>query len=227
MISKNERLDEMKTEIKGKVQKVLDMHAEVRRSYAKFDEQIKAWEKDTIHKEEYRADMIRKLKQERNTALTGVANMFNKQLKELVAEEKKVIFSQPETKPADYQMQIANVLKLLEVSGEKLTDDQAYEILKPFQNDYEMMNLFQDVIKKLVPKQGLDTNKSPYDQGFFKKTFEKTKAVKTIIDNFEMIEQTAGNLFDSQETGLSGAVKASMFMDSINTIDQLANALEA
>ena len=39
--------------------------------------------------------------------------------------------------PADYQAQISNALAFLQAAGGQLTDDEAFDILKPFFNDWE------------------------------------------------------------------------------------------
>ena len=50
------------------------------------------------------------------------------------------------TKPADYQQQISNALAFLTLEGERLTDQAAFAILKPFFNDWEQMHLFERAV---------------------------------------------------------------------------------
>lgn len=50
--------------------------------------------------------------------------------------------------PSDYQAQISNALAFLNAAGAKLTDAEAFVILKPFFNDWELMHMFENVIMR-------------------------------------------------------------------------------
>lgn len=203
----------MKTEIKAKVQKLMD---EYRTVITDIKAKIKSWEDNTIYTNDYKAGKIGSLQKEAEQ----FDSVFNKKMYEIITEEKKTIIGEPEAKPADYQVRISNALKFLELAGNKLTDDQAYGILKPFQNDYETMNLFKAAIDGLVEGEGIWKT--------FGKTFGKTNNFMTLIKSFELVEKTAAaNLFDSKETGLLSAVKTNMFLDTVISIQKLANAFDA
>lgn len=210
----------MKTQIKAKFQALLDDYREVKKEYAKYDQEIRGWEQDTIHKKDHCNEMIRQLNQKKKTGLIKLDAQFNDKLKQIIADEKKVIIGEPAAKPADYEVKISNALKFLELAGDKLTDDQAYGILKPFESDPETMQLFQAAVIKITEGQGV------WDG--FSKTFGKTNEFLALINNFAIVEQKASSrLFDSTEIGLGAAIKINMFMGDIDTIDELANALTA
>ena len=200
----------MKTEIKEKVQKLIESYNEVKRD---IQEKIKAWESDLIYSLDYREEKIKELEEQ---ALQCDA-LFNKKITELLTQERKSIIGEPGEKPDDYEVKISNALKFLELAGEKLTDEQAYDILKPFLEDYQTMELFKPVVEGLAKKGGLDA----WNQ--FTKTFGKTDAFLAIINGFKVAEETADGVFNFKETGLGGAVKQSMFMDAIKEIQEKVN----
>lgn len=202
----------MKTQIKSKVQALLD---DYRTTSKEITAKVKQWEQDTVYSIEYRAAKVKELRQdgEKTDAL------FNSKLQQVIAEEKKVIIGEPSAKPADYEVKISNALRFLELAGDKLTDDQAYGILKPFESDPETMQLFQAVVGGLTEGQGV--------WGGFTKTFSKTNQFMVLLNSIEQAEDAASNLFDSKETGLGGAIKINMFMAAVDAIDELANGIAA
>ena len=203
----------MKTEILEKVKKLISDYNEVKRDIA---EKIKNWESDLIYSLDYREEKIKELEEQALQCDT----LFNKKVKELIAEEKMAIIGKPGEKPADYQLQISNALKFIELAGEKLTDDQAYDILKPFLEDYQTMGLFKPVVEGLAKKGGLDA----WNQ--FNKTFGKTEKFMLILNAFKDAEETSDQLFNFKETGLGGAVRGEMFLKSIKGIQKEVNAFE-
>ena len=73
----------------------------------------------------------------------------NAEVKKNISEAK--LAAMPETvraftKPADYQQQISNALAFLSLEGDRLTDQAAFAILKPFFNDWEQMHLFERAV---------------------------------------------------------------------------------
>ena len=71
-------------------------------------------------------------------------------------------------KPADYQAQINNALVFLNSAGNRLTDDEAFSILKPFFNDWELMRMFEKVVMRniMVPGQEYADVRSKYPNTF-------------------------------------------------------------
>ena len=206
----------MKTEIKKKIQNTIDSYNLAKRDIIA---NIEKWENDTIYSDEYKNEKIKELEAD----AASFDNIFNDKIKVVLAEEKKAILGEPDDKPADYQVQISNALKFLELAGDKLTDDQAYSILKPFQADYETMMLFQSVVEGLTKKYGIEGVLSKYTN----KTFKQTNDIMTIINSFEFADKTGDNLFNFKENkSLAGNVRQNMFMVSIEDIENLVNAFE-
>lgn len=202
----------MKTEIKSKVQTLVDSYNAVKKNVIS---KIADWQKDTIYALDYKAEKIKELEKE----AAQYDSVFNTKLKDLISEEKKAIIGEPEAKPADYQVQISNALKFLELAGSKLTDDQAYNILKPFQADYDTMQLFQATIGGIAKNGGIHST--------FSKTFSKTNDFMELVNSLEFSEKTANSLFDFKADGLTAGVRSTMFMDSISQIEQLASKIDA
>ena len=205
----------MKTEIKKKIQQIIDSYNTAKRDIV---EKIEQWKNDTIYSDEYKNEKIRELEAD----AASYDALFNDKVNKAIAEEKKAIIGEPESKPADYQVQISNALKFIELAGDKLTDDQAYNILKPFQKDYETMQLFKSVVDGLAKDDGV------FGAFKFDKTFGKTNRIMNLAESFEFAEKTSVNLFDFKENkSLAGNIRHNMFMDSIKDIEKLVNALEA
>jgi hypothetical protein len=202
----------MKTKIKKKVQALIDSYTGVKKDIIS---KIADWKKDTIYSAEHKDERIKELEAE----AVQLDMVFNGKMKDVISEEKAALIGEPEAKPADYQVQISNALKFLELAGSKLNDDQAYNILKPFQADYDTMQLFQATIGGIAKNGGVHST--------FSKTFEKTNDFMALVNSFEFSEKTAVNLFDFKADGLTAGVKSSMFMDSINQIEQLASKIDA
>ena len=204
----------MKTEIKEKVQKLIESYNEVKRD---IQEKIKAWESDLIYSLDYREEKIKELEEQ----VLQCDALFNKKITELLTQERESIIGEPGKKPDDYEVKISNALKFLELAGEKLTDDQAYDILKPFMTDFETMALFKPVVEGLSKKGGLDI----WNQ--FTKTFKKTDVFLAIINGFKVAEETAAKgLFNYREQNLAGSIRTKMFLDVVDDINKLVNGFE-
>ncbi|MCC5910154.1 MAG: hypothetical protein JJT76_06920 [Clostridiaceae bacterium] len=200
----------MKTEIKSKVQKIIEAHKAANSGYVA---EIEKWEKDTMYSDSYKKEMIKGFEQkiQENDA------SFNEQLKQVVQEEKAALIGAPKDKPADYQMQIANALEFIKLAGKNLTDDQAYGILKPFQGDVETMSLFQSVVGNYV-EGGLDSR--------FTKTFEKTNNIIALENNFSTIESLSGNLLNSTGNNFELGIKSGIFMGNVDAIEKISSSIE-
>lgn len=75
--------------------------------------------------------------------------LYNAEVKKNISDAK--LAAVPEevrtfTKPADYQQQISNALTFLSLEKDRLTDQAAFAILKPFFNDWEQMHLFERAV---------------------------------------------------------------------------------
>lgn len=118
--------------------------------------------------------------------------LFNQKVKAIIAEEKGNILPKPKEKSADYAIRVSNALKYLEIEGEKLTDETAFEILKDFVDDYEQMKLFKQVIKRQMKTDILENaegkNKLP-------KTFGNFNKIERLLNTFDEMELIANVLF--------------------------------
>lgn len=198
----------MKTEFKTKIQALMDGYKEI---YMDTTSKIKKWQDDRMYAADYRQEQIRELQAE----LAKTDAMFNTKVKEVIASERKSIIGEPAAKPADYEMKIANALEFMKLAGSRMTDDQLFGILQPFQHDPGTMMLFKNVVGNLA------------EGSSFTKTFTKTNNFMQLMNSFDLAEQAAGTLFNSKETGLYGAVNGKLFMDAVGTIQTLADGLAA
>jgi len=202
---------------KSKIKALVDKHnEEVKAIKADAQSKIKAWKDDKVYSDAYKKERIQEIEKEMKTQCAAIDEKYNKQIQEIVVSEKSSIIGKPSTKPADYQLQISNALKFIELAGKNLTDDQAYGILKPFQGDYETMSLFQSAVYGLA---GNLENR-------FEKTFKKTNDFLIMMNNFELAEKTAGKVLNSIDS-ISNGVGLNLFMDSIDTIENFSESFEA
>ena len=190
--------------MKKTIQELMNKHSNITQE---IRAKIKAWEADPVYSNEHKKEQIKKLRDE---AIQHDAH-FNEQLKGYVSQWKTIIFGEPISKPADYELKISNALKFLELAGSNLTDNQTFDLLKPFKGDFETMKLFQNAVAKLTEGSGVLKS--------FEKTFGETNRMITMNNSLEFAEQTAGSLFDSSSDGLNQAIKMSMFMESIDSIN--------
>lgn len=200
----------MKTGIKSKVQKIIEAYRSVN---TKHLAEVENWQKATMYSDSYRAEQIQgvKVKMSQNDA------EFSQQLQNLICEEKHTLIGTPQTKPADYQMQIANALEFIKLAGNSLTDDRAATILKPFRGDMETMNLFHSVVENQVHC-GL-TNR-------FEKTFSETDKMTALVNAFSAVEELAGSALNSNSSGLEQAVRFATFVGNVDAIQSLAESIE-
>lgn len=145
---------------------------------------------------QYRTELFRKAVNEKTNPIMEDVNkmniVFNQKVKAMIEEEKSIILPKPKEKSADYSIRISNALKYLEIEGEKLEDDTAYEILKDFVDDYEQMKLFKNVIKRQMKLEELEG----YDgKCILPKTFGNFNKLEMIINTFSEMESIANVLF--------------------------------
>lgn len=118
--------------------------------------------------------------------------LFNQKVKAIIAEEKENILPKPKEKSADYAIRVSNALKYLEIEGEKLNDETAFEILKDFADDYEQMKLFKQVIKRQMKTDILENAEG---KSKFPKTFGNFNKIERLLNTFDEIELIANVLF--------------------------------
>jgi hypothetical protein len=195
----------MKTEIKKRIKAAIEAY---KKENKELKEQIDAWKKDTIYSNEYKQTNIEKLQEK----LKENNIKHKEEVKSILAEEKKTVFGEPATKPADYQVQISNALKFIELAGDTLNEERAIKILEPFKDDYETMKLFQDVVTKQA---------TSLSNGFVN-AFEKTSHITELKNSFDTVESTYDGLFDDS---LNGAIRSNYFLRHIDDIEKVAEKI--
>lgn len=153
--------------------------------------------------------------------------LFNQKVKAIIAEEKENILPKLKEKSADYAIRVSNALKYLEIEGEKLNDEIAFEILKDFVDDYEQMKLFKQVIKR---KMKTDVLENAEGKSNFPRTFGNFNKIEMLINTFNEMEAIANVLFlkgyQKYETYYFCNAIVTMPLLSLPTYTELANESE-
>ncbi|KXG42658.1 hypothetical protein [Tepidibacillus decaturensis] len=156
--------------------------------------------------------------------VTKVNTTLNQKLNALVQGTKEKVMPLYVTefeKPADYETQISNALRYLDIEGEDITDDSAYPILKKFIDDHDQMKLFKNIIKKRVKANG-GQMEDANGKSTFPKTFGKLNEIEMILDIFNEMESIAEKLFmhdkENGETFIINGYKYSLPIESYEEI---------
>jgi len=129
----------MKTELKNRIQKLIENY---KKAVNAFLAEIKEWESNSYYTSDAKQNEIRKVKAQMVASDAG----FNKQLSTIIMEEKDAILNSTIRKPDDFQLQVSNAIGFINLIGDKLTDEQAFELVKPFFGDYQTMKQFNAVL---------------------------------------------------------------------------------
>lgn len=198
----------MKIELKSKVQKLIENYKKVTNA---FLTELRGWEEDSLYSSDYRQDKIREVKAQ---MLNSDAD-FNKQLLNIITEEKEAILNSTIKKPADYQVLISNAIGFINLLGNKLTDEEAFELVKPFFGDYQTMKRFYAVLSEI---NGL--NVSTYTLGLFDKA----------INNLEILKNNFAKFFDAgtyTTNGLAYTLKETALLSDIEDIERIIQKLDS
>ena len=145
--------------------------------------------KNDIDPMKFMNSILEELNAVKKTAAANAVNR-NQKLKAIVEAAKTAILPKEKAdKPADYQMRINNALQFLTATGEALTDESAFQILKDFTDDLEQMRLFRNIVAKYAEL---------YDvlgEQRFPMTFKNLIQYETAFDVISEIELIAENLF--------------------------------
>jgi len=195
---------------------VMDKYAEEVKEIRKvYDDAINKTNRHSGYTQQYKLDVISELKQELTSTLRLLDEKYNNKLQEIIQTEKPSIVGDPKEKPADYQVQISNALKFIEMAGKNLSDDQAYEILKPFKGDHETMAIFKNAI---VGVAGSLENR-------FENTFKDTNNYMKMMDQLKDVEGNAGKILNGFDNSYQGRLKVHLFKDSVDSIDQISESM--
>lgn len=201
---------------KDAIRPLIDKHqSEVKEIRKAYEDAINSTISSAAFTKEYKQSVIGDLKKEMKATLSLLDGKYNKQLKDAVTAEKPSTLGNRKEKPADYQVQIANALKFIEMAGKGISDDQAYEILKPFQGDHETMILFKNAVTGMA---GNLSNR-------FEKTFRDTNDYQSMMGHFKSIEGDVDRLFNSGDDSYSARLKVHIFKESVDSIDQISLSL--
>lgn len=198
----------MKIELKNKVEKLIENYKKVTNA---FLEEIRKWESNSYYTNDAKQDEIRKIKAQ----MTANDNDFNKQLLNIITEEKEAILNSTIKKPADYQLQISNVLGFINLLGSKLTDEEAFELVKPFFGDYQTMKRFYAVLSEI---NGL--NVTTCSLGLFDKA----------TNNLEILKNNFAKFFDAgiyTTNGLAYTLKETALLSDIEDIERIIQKLDS
>jgi len=200
----------MKTAIKKRIESLLNRYKEVTNAYLA---EIKKWEKDSLYANDYRQDKIRELKGK----MKANDNDFNNQLVKVITDEKENITNSTVSKPSDYQGQITNALEFIKLSGDKITDELAFDMVKPFQGDYPTMKLFEMVLRNQAA-------------GMCNATLTRLRKFEYLKSRLAELENAANDFFDVGyyiTTSLGYALRESVFvgvMDEVQSIVEYLNS---
>lgn len=134
--------------IKEKIEKLISNYKKVT---TEFLNQIAKWEKDQLYAADYRGEKIREIKAQMQANDTE----FNNQLKTIITEEQTTITNRTIKKTDDYQGQVNNAIGFIGLLGDSITDEKAFELIKPFFGEYSTMKNFHSVLTTRYGKDGL------------------------------------------------------------------------
>jgi len=198
----------MKIELKNKVEKLIENYKKVTNA---FLEEIRKWESNSYYTSDAKQDEIRKVKAQ---MLNNDAD-FNKQLLNIIKEEKEAILNSTIKKPADYQVLISNAIGFINLLGNKLTDEEAFELVKPFFGDYQTMKRFYAVLSEI---NGL--NVTTYSLGLFDKA----------VNSLEILKNNFAKFFDAgtyTTNGLAYTLKETALLSDIEDIERIIQKLDS
>ena len=139
-------------------------------------------------------------------------NAFNKKLNKLANDRIAIVKNEVIKEPArssDYQAKIQNAIAFIKPYGSELSDQEAFDVLKDFIDDFEIMKQFENIIYQQVSIGGTRY----FDTQSFHKTFGRYHAMKKLVDKFDEIEAEAKDIFVRPRT--SKLVLFQLGMDNV------------
>lgn len=148
----------------------------------------------------------------------------NNRLKLLIENQRNSLFSDDgANRSADHQAKVANAIRFLEMEGDDLTDEIAYDILKDFKDDYSQMKIFKRMVSKHADMVDISGNSR------FPKTFGGFDRLESLSNTFDELETMAKRLFisDLQEGDYPHATiyKNSYALPTLNYEERLYHTL--
>lgn len=198
-------------ELKNRITKLLENYKKVTNA---FLEEIRNWESNSYYTSNAKQDEIRKVKAQ----ITANDNDFNKQLLNIITEEKEAILNFTIRKPDDYQLLISNALGFINLLGDKLTDEQAFEMVKPFFGDYQIMKHFHAVLSNRYGKDGMKVTR--FSLGLLNRAVSMLDVFTSNFANFF----NAGNY---PTNGLSFTLRESAIIADAEAIENVVLKLDS
>lgn len=215
----------MKIELKKKIQEIIDaFHANSQVHEAEIQKVIEPF-KLPENTKRYTPDGLKLTINEGIAAVIDawkkIDVVYNQKLKAIIADAKGQLLPmvvKPVTKPADYATRVSNALQFIQIEGDEITDEAAFNILKDFIDDYHQMKLFKQVIGKKVELE------DAMGHSTFPLTFGKLNKVEITLNTFNEVEAIANSLFihakeQGQEVLRVNGVGYSLPMDSYEQLE--------
>jgi hypothetical protein len=174
---------------------------------------VKEIEASELYSSDGKAQLIRDIKAE----LQKGDAAYNKQLNTIILKAKDDVQSATIRKPSDYQNMLNNALNQINMIGDKLTDQVAYDIVKPFFGDYETMHNLHSVVSNMHGKDGL--NLTTRTLGWF------DGMVKT-LDQIESGTKTFFRGGQQMAIGVNYAVGSEMLTGMAEELDQMGKKMD-
>ncbi len=215
----------MKLGLKAKIEAIITGYKANFETYVKeVKKVIDEWkDKVNTHLPEYIKEQISLELAALNANYSKSNKTYNQKLWAVIADARLKVIPKAPVKPADYATKVSNAITLLQIKGERITDDSAFMILKDFIDDYDTMRLFKDIIETLTSRI------NPYglvdDSGnaIFTKTFGKLNEVQVLLNTFEEIEASADMLFiHPKQDGETYIINGQSYSLPIDSYEQMA-----
>lgn len=200
----------MKFGLKVKLEKLVNQYQkEMKEAFDK----VKEIEASQLYTADAKGQMIRDIK----TVLIKADHEYNQALKDLIQVEKSVVINSKISKPADYQNMLGNTLNQINMLGDKLTDNAAYDMVKPFFGDYETMHNLYSVISNRYGKDSLNVST---------RTLGWLDGIISKIDNLTVSTKYFFNAGSYMSIGLNFIVGLEMILGEAEEIDSMGVFME-
>lgn len=200
----------MKFGLKVKLEKLFNQYQQEMKEA--FDK-VKEIEASQLYTADAKGQMVRDIK----AVLIKADHEYNRALKNLYQVEKSVVINSKISKPADYQNMLGNTLNQINMLGDKLTDNAAYDMVKPFFGDYETMHNLYSVISNRYGADGLNV------------TSKTVGIYDMMISSLDSLEKGTKDFFKAglyMSIGLDFTIGSKMLLGEAEKLDSMAVFME-
>lgn len=174
---------------------------------------VKEIEASELYSSDGKAQLIRDIKAELQK---GDAE-YNKQLNTIILKAKDDVQGATIRKPADYQNMLNNALNQINMIGDKLTDQAAYDIVKPFFGDYETVHNLHSVVSNIYGKDGLNITNI---------TLKWLDSMVKTIDQIAAGTKTFFKGGQDMAIGVNYAIGSDMLIGMAEELDQMGKKMD-